>query len=55
MKIVIVEILKVEESVIYTLNFTAKTYLYGHNSTQKVIRETQADMHTDLQTVLEKE
>ena len=34
--------------VIYTLNFTAKTYLYGPASTQKVIRETQADMHTDL-------
>jgi len=35
-------------AVIYTLNFTAKTYLYGPASTQKVIRETQADMHTDL-------
>jgi len=35
-------------AVIYTLNFTAKTYLYGSASTQKVIRETQADMHTDL-------
>ena len=37
-------------AVIYTLNFTAKTYLYGYNSTQKVIRETQADMHTDFET-----
>jgi hypothetical protein len=35
-------------AVIYTLNFTAKTYLYGPASTQKVIRETQADLHTDL-------
>jgi len=35
-------------AVIYTLNFTAKTYLYGPASTQKVIRETQSDLHTDL-------
>jgi len=35
-------------AVIYTLNFTAKTYLYGPASTQKVIRETQADLHTKL-------
>ena len=35
-------------AVIYTLGFTAKTYLYGPASTQKVIKETQADMHTDL-------
>ena len=37
-------------AVIYTLNFTAKTYLYGPASTQKVIRETQADLHTKLPT-----
>ena len=35
-------------AVIYTLGFTAKTYLYGPASTQKVIKETQADLHTDL-------
>tara|TARA_R100001510_G_scaffold55269_1_gene58972 strand:- start:355 stop:1116 length:762 start_codon:yes stop_codon:yes gene_type:complete len=35
-------------AVIYTLNFTAKTYLYGPASTQKVIKETQSDLHTDL-------
>jgi len=35
-------------AVIYTLNFTAKTYLFGPTSTQKVIKETQADLYTDL-------
>ena len=30
--------------------FTAKTYLYGPASTQKVIKETQSDLHTDLPT-----
>ncbi len=35
-------------AVIYTLGFTAKTYLFGPASTQKVIKETQADLHTDL-------
>ena len=35
-------------AVIYTLNFTAKTYLYGPMSNQKVIKSTQADLHTDL-------
>ena len=30
-------------AVIYTLGFTAKTYLYGPASTQKVIKETQSD------------
>jgi len=35
-------------AVIYTLNFTAKTYLFGPTSTQKVIKETQADIYTDL-------
>ena len=29
-------------AVIYTLSFTAKTYLYGPASTQKVIKETQS-------------
>ena len=35
-------------AVIYTLGFTAKTYLFGPASTQKVIKETQADLHSDL-------
>jgi hypothetical protein len=35
-------------AVIYSLTFTAKTYLFGPTSTQKVIKETQADIHTDL-------
>ena len=34
-------------AVIYTLNFTAKTYLFGPTNTQKVIKETQADLYTD--------
>ena len=34
-------------AVVYTLSFTAKTYLYGPISQQRVIRETQADMYTD--------
>ena len=34
-------------AVIYTLSFTAKTYLFGPTSTQKVIKETQADLYTD--------
>ena len=34
-------------AVVYTLSFTAKTYLYGPISQQRVIKETQADMYTD--------
>ena len=34
-------------AVIYTLTFTAKTYLFGPASTQKVIKEVQSDLHTD--------
>ena len=34
-------------AVVYTLSFTAKTYLYGPISQQKVIKETQTDMYTD--------
>jgi hypothetical protein len=34
-------------AVIYTLTFTAKTYLYGPASTQKVIKEVQSDLFTD--------
>ena len=41
-------------TVIYTLSFTAKTYLYGPASTQKVIKETQSDLHTKLPSPLEK-
>jgi len=39
-------------AVIYTLNFTAKTYLFGPASTQKVILKTQSDVHgtTDITT-----
>jgi len=33
-------------AVIYTLNFTAKTYLYGPARTQKVIKEVQSDLYT---------
>lgn len=35
-------------AVIYTLSFTAKTYLYGPASTQKVIKEVQSDIYSDL-------
>ena len=42
-------------AVIYTLNFTAKTYLYGPASTQKVIKESQSDLHTDLPTASREE
>lgn len=35
-------------AVIYTLNFTAKTYLFGPSSTQKVIRQTQSDIYSDV-------
>ena len=31
----------------YTLNFTAKTYLYGPIYSSKVIKETQTDIYTD--------
>ncbi len=35
-------------AVIYTLNFTAKTYLYGPMNKQGVIKKVQSDLHTDL-------
>jgi len=38
-------------AVIYTLSFTAKTYLFGPASTQKVIKEVQSDVYTDTDTV----
>jgi len=34
-------------AVIYTLQFTAKTYLFGPASTQKVIKTVQSDIYTD--------
>ena len=34
-------------AVIYTLSFTAKTYLFGPMNNQGVIRETQADLYSD--------
>jgi hypothetical protein len=34
-------------AVIYTLGFTAKTYLFGPASTQKVIKNVQSDAYTD--------
>ena len=37
-------------AVIYTLGFTAKTYLFGPASTQKVIKQTQSDLYTDTDT-----
>ena len=37
-------------AVIYTLGFTAKTYLFGPASTQKVIKETQSDLYSDTDT-----
>ena len=37
-------------AVIYTLGFTAKTYLFGPASTQKVIKETPSDIYTDTDT-----
>jgi hypothetical protein len=38
-------------AVIYTLSFTAKTYLYGPMNQSKIIRKTQADMMTDTDTI----
>ena len=35
-------------AVIYTLNFTAKTYLYGPMTNQSVIKSTQSDLMTDM-------
>ena len=34
-------------AVIYTLTFTAKTYLFGPMSNQSVIKETQSDLYSD--------
>jgi len=37
-------------AVIYTLNFTAKTYLYGPMHNNKVIKTVQDDLYTDTDT-----
>ena len=42
-------------AVIYTLNFTAKTYLYGPMAQSKVIRKTQADLGTSTDAPLSRE
>jgi len=42
-------------AVIYSLSFTAKTYLYGPASTQKVIKTVQADIGTDTDSPLTRE
>jgi hypothetical protein len=34
-------------AVVYTLGFTAKTYLFGPASTQKVVKTVQSDLHTN--------
>ncbi|MAD25175.1 MAG: hypothetical protein CMO44_13480 [Verrucomicrobiales bacterium] len=38
-------------AVVYTLSFTAKTYLYGPMSQSKVIRKSQSDIYTDTDTI----
>ena len=38
-------------AVIYTLNFTAKTYLFGPASQQKVVKSVQTDQYSDTDTV----
>ena len=37
----------IRRAVNYTMNFTAKTYLYGPIYSSKVIKETQTDIYTD--------
>tara|TARA_Y100001970_G_C13990902_1_gene728163 strand:+ start:24 stop:830 length:807 start_codon:yes stop_codon:yes gene_type:complete len=38
-------------AVIYTLNFTAKTYLFGPSTSQKVIKTVQTDQYSDTDLV----
>jgi len=38
-------------AVIYTLTFTAKTYLFGPAQTQKVVKTVQSDLYSDTDTV----
>ena len=42
-------------AVVYTLSFTAKTYLYGPMTNQGVIKTVQADLGTDTDTPLKRE
>ena len=42
-------------AVVYTLGFTAKTYLYGPVSQQRVIKSTQTDLYTDTDTTSKRE
>ena len=42
-------------AVVYTLSFTAKTYLYGPMSNQKVIKEVQSDLGADTAAPLTRE
>ena len=42
-------------AVIYTLSFTAKTYLYGPMTNQGVIKKVQADLGTDTNSPLTRE
>ena len=42
-------------AVIYTLSFTAKTYLYGPMTNQGVIKTVQADLGTDTESPLTRE
>jgi len=41
-------------AIIYTLNFTAKYYMYGPVTSQGVIRSVQVDQYTDLQVAAPK-
>jgi hypothetical protein len=38
-------------AVVYTLSFTAKTYLFGPAKSQSVIKQTQSDLYSDTDTV----
>ena len=42
-------------AVIYTISFTAKTYLFGPMNNQKVIKEVQTDIGTDTSSPLTRE
>ena len=42
-------------AVIYTLSFTAKTYLFGPMNNQGVVKKTQADLGTDTEPKLTRE
>ena len=42
-------------AVVYTLSFTAKTYLYGPMTNQSVIKTVQSDLGTDTDTPLKRE